>query len=51
MPKTESKLQKVNYDEKAESFVPDEGKDKFQEKQLNEVELGNFPEKEFRLMI
>ena len=40
MPKTESKLQKVNYDEKAESFVPDEEKDKFPEKQLNEVELG-----------
>ena len=27
------------------------GQDKFPEKQLNEVEIGNFPEKEFRLMI
>ena len=26
-------------------------KDKTQEKQLNEVELGNLPEKEFRIMI
>ena len=27
------------------------GQDKFPEKQLNEVEIGNFPEKEFRIMI
>ena len=27
------------------------GQDKIQEKQLNEVELGNLPEKEFRIMI
>ena len=33
--------QKVNQNEKAESFVPDETP----ERQLNEVEIGNFPEK------
>ena len=27
------------------------GQDKIPEKQLNEVETGNFPEKEFRIMI
>ena len=27
------------------------GQDKTPEKQLNEVEIGNFPEKEFRIMI
>ena len=27
------------------------GQDKIPEKQLNEVEIGNFPEKEFRIMI
>ena len=27
------------------------GQDKIQEKQLNEVEIGNIPEKEFRIMI
>ena len=27
------------------------GQDKIPEKQLNEVERGNFPEKEFRIMI
>ena len=26
------------------------GQDKTPEKQLNEVEIGNFPEKEFRIM-
>ena len=27
------------------------GQDKTPEKQLNEVEIGNFPEKEFRIMV
>ena len=27
------------------------GKDKIPEKQLNELEIGNLPEKEFRIMI
>ena len=27
------------------------GQDKISEKQLNEVEIGNIPEKEFRIMI
>ena len=43
--------QKDRQDEKAEGYVPDEGTDKAPEKQLNEVEIGNLPEKEFRIMI
>ena len=43
--------QKDRQDEKAEGYVPDEGTDKSPEKQLNEVEVGNLPEKEFRIMI
>ena len=42
--------QKDRQDEKAEGYVPDE-QDKTPEKQLNEVEIGNLPEKEFRIMI
>ena len=45
--KTKTILQKVNYNEKAEIYVPD----KIPEKQLNEVEIGNLPEKEFRIII
>ena len=44
-------LQKERQEEKAEGYVPDEGKDKTQEKQLNEVEIGNLPEKEFRMIV
>ena len=47
MAKTKTILQKVNYNEKAEIYVPD----KIPEKQLNEVEIGNLPEKEFRIII
>ena len=43
--------QKDRQDEKAEGYVPDEGTDKTPEKQLNEGEIGNLPEKEFRIMI
>ena len=43
--------QKDRQNEKAEDFVPDEGTNKTPEKQLNEVEIGNLPEKEFRIMI
>ena len=44
--------QKDRQDEKAEGYVPDEGtKDKTPEKQLNEMEKGSLPEKEFRIMI
>ena len=43
--------QKDRQNEKAEDYVPDEGKDKTPEKQLNEVEIGNHSEKEFRIMI
>ena len=43
--------QKDRQNEKAEDFVPDEGTRETPEKQLNEVEKGNLPEKEFRKMI
>ena len=43
--------QKDTQDEKAEGFVPDEEQDKTPEKLLNEVETGNLPGKEFRIMI
>ena len=43
--------QKDRQNEKAEDFVPDEGTEKTTEKQLNEAEIGNLPEKEFRIMI
>ena len=36
--------------EKQKAMYQMKGQDK-QEKQLNEVEIGNFPEKEFRIMI
>ena len=39
------KKKKVNQDEKVESYV--KGQDKTPEKQLNEVEIGKLPEKEF----
>ena len=42
------KKKKVNQDEKVESYV--KGQDKTPEKQLNEVEIGKLPEKEFRIM-
>ena len=42
--------QKDRQNEKAEDYVPDE-EDKTPEKQLNEVEIGNLPEKEFGMMI
>ena len=51
MAKIKTILQKVNHDEKAGSYVPDEGQDKIPGKQLNEVEMGNLLEKEFRIMI
>ena len=47
-------LQKDRQDEKAEGYIPDKGTTttkKNPEKQLNEVEIGNLPEKEFRIMI
>ena len=44
--------QKDRQQEKAEGYVQDEGtRKKNPEKQLNEVEIGNLPEKEFRRMI
>ena len=42
-----SHSQKDRQNEKAEDYVPD----KTPEKQLNEVEIGNLPEKEFRTVI
>ena len=45
-------LHNVKRDAKAENSIPDEGtKYKTPEKQLNEVEIGNLPEKEFRITI
>ena len=46
MVRTKIALKKVNQDEKAESYVPHEAT-----KQLNEMEISNLPEKEFRIMI
>ena len=43
--------QKERQNEKAKDYVPDEEQDKTPEKQLNEVEIGNLSEKEFRIMI
>ena len=49
--------QTVSQNENVEGHVPDEEKDKpsppppQKKKQLNKVEIGNFPEKEFRIMI
>ena len=42
---------KDRQDEKAEGYVTDEGTNKTPEKQLHEMEIGNIPEKEFRIMI
>ena len=47
MARTKTTLKKVNQDEKAEVMSQMKG----QEKQLNEVETGTLPEKEFRMMI
>ena len=47
MARTKTTLKKVNQDEKAEVMSQRKG----QEKQLNEVETGKLPEKEFRMMI
>ena len=43
--------QKDRQNEKTEDYVPEKEQDKTPEKQLNEVEIGNLPEKEFRIMI
>ena len=51
MGKTKTILQKVDHDEKAESYIPDEETINILEKPLNELEIGNLPEKEFRIMI
>ena len=48
---TKTTSQEVNQHEKAESYIPDEGTRQTPEKQLNKVEIGNLPEKEFRVMI
>ena len=47
--KTKTTLQKVNQHEKPMSQR--KGQYKIPEKQLNEMEIGNLPEKEFRIMI
>ena len=46
-------LHKANHDGKAECYIPDEGR-RFKKKnkqKLNEVEIGNLPEKRFQIMI
>ena len=43
--------QKNRQNEKAEDMYQMKEQDKTPEKQLNEVEIGNLPEKEFRIMI
>ena len=44
-------LQKVNQDENHRVMSQIKGQDKAPEKQLCEVEIGNLPVKEFRIMI
>ena len=51
MARTKIISEKVNQDEKAQGFVPDKRQDRTSENQPNEVEIGNIPEKEFRIMI
>ena len=51
MTKTKATLQKVNQHEKAGSCVQMKGQDHTPGKQLNEVEIGNLPEKEFRMIV
>ena len=51
MANTKSIIQKGNHEEKAESFVLMKGQNKTPEKQVNELDIGNLPEKEFRIMI
>ena len=46
--KQKPRSQKERQDEKAEDYVSDEGKDKTPENQLNEVEIGNLPEKKIQ---
>ena len=43
--------QKVNQSEKLETMSQMKGQDKTPEKQLNEIEIGNLPEKEFRILM
>ena len=43
--------QKVNQSEKLETMSQMKGQDKTPEKQLNETEIGNLPEKEFRILM
>ena len=51
MAKTKNTLQKVNHDEKAESLCQMKGQDKIPEKQLDEMKIGNLPEKDFKIMV
>ena len=51
MARTKIISEKVNQHEKAQGFVPDKRQDRTSENQPNEVEIGNIPEKEFRIMI
>ena len=48
--KTKTILYKVNHDERQKVMSQMKGQDKTPEKQLNEVVIGNVPEKGFRVM-
>ena len=50
-PVQKPQSQKVKHNEKAKDYIPDEEQDKTPEKKLNEMEIDNLPEKEFRIMI
>ena len=43
--------QKINPMKRQRTLFQIKGQDKTPEKQINEVEIGNLPEKEFRIMI
>ena len=51
MARTKIISEKVNQHEKAQGFASDKRQDKTSENQPNEVEIGNIPDKEFRIMI
>ena len=51
MVKTKTILQKVTHDEKQKVMSQMKGQGKTPEKQVQEVEIGKIPEKEFRIMV
>ena len=51
MAKTKTTLERVHYDEKADSHVPGEGTRQNPPEQLSEVEISHLPEKELRIAV